>query len=114
MLKQYSYWILGTKKLPVSGAMIEGAELTGIHQKLLEQEALEDGAAGPVRVFVIHAETWEEAMAVKNLRLGFGPYDPGEPEECPECHNCFYPDRSGRCFCGYSIDEISGTVNDKP
>ena len=66
---------------------------------------LED-LAGPEQtaeiLFEIHAETAEEAAAICNLRLGFGPYEPiGEPERCPHCDFWYYPEGSSECWqCG--------------
>lgn len=53
-------------------------------------------------VFRVQAETFEEAAAIRNLRLGFSPYFPmGKPQKCPVCsHGHFYLG-SGECFCGY-------------
>jgi hypothetical protein len=50
----------------------------------------------------IEADTWEEAMAIRNLRMGFGPYVPvGEAQPCPKCSAAFYPEGSGQCWrCG--------------
>lgn len=54
------------------------------------------------RLFELEAATYEEALAVFNLRMGFGPYTPGgEPEPCPRCGAWFYPGGSGECWrCG--------------
>lgn len=53
-------------------------------------------------LWVIEAGTWEECQAIKNLRLGFGPYNPsGEPMKCPKCPAFYYPKGSGRCCCGF-------------
>lgn len=53
-------------------------------------------------LWVIEAATWEECSAIKNLRLGFGPYRPmGEPAKCPMCPAYYYPKGSGRCCCGF-------------
>ena len=57
-------------------------------------------------VYIIQAETWEEGMAIHNLREGYSPYKPGgKPHECPDCHNYYYPSGSGKCFCGYDNDK---------
>jgi hypothetical protein len=46
--------------------------------------------------------TYEEVMAVHNLRMGFGPYNPtGESVACPTCNAHYYPLGSGECWhCG--------------
>jgi len=49
------------------------------------------------------AATHEEAMAIRNLRMGFGHYVPeGDPEICPlGCGSYYYPSGSGDCpYCG--------------
>jgi hypothetical protein len=53
-------------------------------------------------LFDIEAATGEEAAAICNLRMGFGPYEPiGEPKRCPTCVYWYYPDGSGECWlCG--------------
>ena len=53
-------------------------------------------------IFTIQAATWEEAMAIYNIRLGHDPYRPiGKPEKCPKCGAVFYPKGSGECWrCG--------------
>ena len=48
--------------------------------------------------WTIHANTWEEAMAVHNLRQGFMPYHPGPAADCPTCGATIYPEGSGRCW----------------
>lgn len=55
-----------------------------------------------VLMYVIEAQTWEEAQSIHNLRLGFGPYVPmGKPEPCPKCGGIYYPLGSGECYnCG--------------
>lgn len=53
--------------------------------------------------FWVIADTFEEALAVRNIKLGWGPYVPeGEPKECPRgCAAMFYPEGSGECpNCG--------------
>jgi hypothetical protein len=53
-------------------------------------------------LYTIDADTMEEASAIHNLRMGFGPYDPmGDPANCPKCGAWFYPKGSGECWrCG--------------
>ena len=51
----------------------------------------------------IEASTYEEAMSIYYLRVGFEPYKPnGSPELCPRCRGSyFYPKGSGQCpYCG--------------
>lgn len=54
-------------------------------------------------LFSIDADSYEEAMAVYYVRMGFDPYKPqGKPVECPnECGAHYYPEGSGECpICG--------------
>ena len=49
------------------------------------------------------AATHEEALSIRNLRMGFGAYIPeGDPEVCPHgCGSFYYPEGSGQCpYCG--------------
>ena len=47
----------------------------------------------------VEAATWEEAMAIRNLRCGYAPYQPvGEASPCPECGSLHYADGSGQCW----------------
>lgn len=50
----------------------------------------------------IDADTPEEAQAIHNLRMGFGPYNPiGHWLPCPKCGTPFYPYDSSECWrCG--------------
>lgn len=54
----------------------------------------------PRYIYVIEAETFEEAQAIRYLRNGWEPYKPGEPKKCPKCP-AFYYFGSGECQCGY-------------
>jgi len=50
-------------------------------------------------LFEVVAETFEEAMSIYNLRMGYGPYVPsGQPSECPVCASWYYPEGSGQCW----------------
>ena len=65
-----------------------------------------DGRVDPdctVLLFRIEAQTWDEARAIYNLRLGLEPYEPtGDAEPCPKCGALFYPKGRGECWkCGY-------------
>jgi hypothetical protein len=54
-------------------------------------------------LYRVEADTWEEAMAVHYIKMGWSPYVPeGEPKECPRgCGAMFYPQGSGECpNCG--------------
>lgn len=53
-------------------------------------------------LYTIEANTWEEAMAVHHLRMGFEPYRPqGEPLSCTKCGALVYAQGSSQCWrCG--------------
>jgi hypothetical protein len=53
-------------------------------------------------LYSFEAHSWEEAMAVHHLRMGFEPYEPqGEPVPCPNCGALVYAQGSGQCWrCG--------------
>jgi hypothetical protein len=51
----------------------------------------------------IEADTFEEAQAVHNIKMGWSPFVPeGKPKACPQnCGAVFYPEGSGECpNCG--------------
>ncbi len=51
----------------------------------------------------IEADTFEEALAVHHIKMGWSPFQPaGEPKPCPNsCGGVFYPEGSGECpNCG--------------
>jgi hypothetical protein len=52
-----------------------------------------------VKLWRIEVGSFEEAMAIRNLRLGYGPYVPeGEAAPCPRCGSMCYPEHSGQCW----------------
>jgi hypothetical protein len=54
-------------------------------------------------LYRIEVDTPEEAHAVLNIKMGWGPYEPtGKPAPCPNsCGAIFYPESSGECpNCG--------------
>lgn len=61
-----------------------------------------DGALQPdceVMLWRIEVGSYEEAMAIRNLRLGYEPHVPqGEPEPCPTCGSKYFPKASGQCW----------------
>lgn len=72
-------------------------------------EAVEqERAAGEIsdKAVLLHrveADTFEEAMAVHHIKMGWEPFMPmGEAKECPKgCGAMFYPEGSGQCpNCG--------------
>jgi len=78
--------------------------------RMLEDKTIEvtladrEPTAGSLLLYEFEAATWEEAMAVHHIRMGWRPYVPeGEAEVCP-VHGgyvVFYPDGSGTCWkCG--------------
>ncbi len=58
-------------------------------------------------LYRIQAHTWEEAMAIHHLRMGWEPYQPvGSAEPCPRCGARRYPEGSGQCWqCGEGVGE---------
>ena len=51
----------------------------------------------------VEADTFEEALAVHHIKMGWRPFVPmGEAKECPKgCGAMFYPEGSGECpNCG--------------
>lgn len=97
MLEKYTFWmhkdgsqgtLSGGESIPVFG---NGTPMF----KLCEVD----------KVYVIQAETPEEASAIHNLRQGYSPYYPmGEAQKCPRCDAGHYYLGSGKCHCGYSYD----------
>jgi len=55
------------------------------------------------RLYSFEAHSWEEAMAIHHLRMGFEPYKPqGSPTPCVHCGALVYAAGSGQCWrCGY-------------
>jgi len=52
-----------------------------------------------VMLWRIEVGSYEEAMAVRNLRLGYEPYVPlGEASPCPNCGSLHYPESTGQCW----------------
>jgi hypothetical protein len=54
-------------------------------------------------LYKIEADTYEEAMAVHHIKMGWEPYKPmGDPQLCPNsCGSYYYPEGSGECpKCG--------------
>ena len=52
-----------------------------------------------VLLWQVEAGSHEEAMAIKNIRLGYGPYVPlGESAPCPNCSAMYYPGGSAQCW----------------
>jgi predicted enzyme related to lactoylglutathione lyase len=107
-----------TSELGEESPPAQAAGRTGI-QTMYQAWKTQDGAAffpasrlGEMRanpamtlealLFEIEANTYEEAAAIYNLRMGFGPYQPGgDPAPCPNCGAWFYPQGSGECWrCG--------------
>lgn len=43
--------------------------------------------------------SYEEAMAIYNIRCGYGPYQPcGKSAPCPKCGVTYYPGGSAQCW----------------
>jgi len=61
-----------------------------------------NGALQPdceIKLWRVEVGSYEEAMAIRNLRLGFEPYVPhGAAAPCPSCGSTYYPESSGQCW----------------
>ncbi len=52
-----------------------------------------------VLLWHIEVGSYEEAMAIRNLRLGYAPYVPqGTSAPCPVCDAIYYPQGSAQCW----------------
>ena len=52
-----------------------------------------------VLLWQAEAGSHEEIMAIRNIRLGYGPYVPlGDSAPCPECGAMYYPGGSAECW----------------
>ena len=72
-------------------------------ESILEQRANGLLPTDAKLLYRVEADTYEEAMAVHHIRMGWSPYVPvGEPRGCPRgCGAVFYPEGSGECpNCG--------------
>lgn len=50
-------------------------------------------------VHCVDLPTFEEALAVHHLRMGWGPFKPmGNAEPCPACGAFYYPEGTGACY----------------
>ena len=56
-------------------------------------------------LFSVDADTFEEAMAIFHLRMGYEPFSPiGESSPCPKCGAQLYASGSGECWrCGERV-----------
>jgi len=59
-------------------------------------------SASAIHLYSVEANSWEEAMAIHHLRMGYAPYKPcGVPEPGLDCGALVYVDGSGQCWqCG--------------
>lgn len=82
----------------------EAPAQTGLYTEASEAECRRKGLLKENAEFLweIETDTFEEAMAIRNLRMGFEPFVPeGEWQPCPKCGAVFYPEGSGQCWrCG--------------
>jgi len=89
------------KRIFTAWSESEGGEITGLWSGI---ERPKTGNGEPLwncvfPVWRIEAGSFEEAMAIYNIRRGFGPYQPsGEPAPCPECGALHYPEGSAQCW----------------
>jgi hypothetical protein len=64
--------------------------------ELRTKRLLSDSA---VLLYSVEASSWEEAMAVHHLRMGYEPYKPlGKPAPCSNCGALVYVEGSGQCW----------------
>lgn len=82
----------------------DGTEITfaeGVNPPLLANGS--PAAACNVLLWRVEAGSYEEAMAIRNIRLGYGAYVPcGAASACPKCASMYYPEGSGQCWnCDY-------------
>jgi hypothetical protein len=76
---------------------IEGCELAYRLAEGVERPAFSEET--PVLLWTIEVGSLEEAMAIRNLRNGWEPFEPsGEPAHCPHCSAIYYPDDGGQCW----------------
>jgi len=88
MLRPFAYWVSESGSVLIGG---EDIPKYFFHDDIIKKE----------KKYVIWAETFEEAMAIRNLREGFSPYTPmGTPIKCPKCDSHYYLG-SGECYCGF-------------
>lgn len=78
----------------------DGTEVSfaeGVNPPLLgDGSPVSDGA---VLLWRIEAGSYEEAMAIRIIRLGYGAYVPhGPAAACPKCTSIYYPEGSGQCW----------------
>ena len=79
--------------------------LDGLQTSLVHGEApprFANGELQPdceVKLWRLEVGSYEEAMAIHNLRRGCGPYIPqGQAAPCPRCGSMYYPENSGQCW----------------
>jgi hypothetical protein len=90
MKRIYSAWAKHGSSLP--NCLAEG----------IDPPRFNNGDVDPdcqVRLWTIEVGSLEEALAIRNLRCGWEPYEPeGEAEPCPTCGAMHYPMGSGQCW----------------
>jgi len=103
MMKTYEVWNLQYE---------DGGGLISMRTTEQVEDERSKGLLNPksLLMFQIQAETYEEAMAVRNIKLGWSPYVPnGEAALCPNgCGGVHYPDGYRECpNCGLISTEHS-------
>jgi len=88
------------KRLFSAWSSSDGTEITFSEGEHRPRLANGDPAPGcDVVLWRVEAGSYEEAMAIRNVRLGYGPYVPlGDSAPCPKCDAMYYPDGSGQCW----------------
>lgn len=84
----------------------EGATTFASSAAIVEYRTKKLLSDSAVHIYTVEASSWEEAMAVHHLRMGYGPYKPqGKPVPCSNCSALVYVDGSGQCWqCGQFAD----------
>jgi hypothetical protein len=99
-MKSYEVWIDEDE----NGTMLS----LGTNDQIQEERSKGLLGANPRLLFRIQADTYEEALAVRNVKLGWSPYTPnGGPADCPNgCGGIFYPAGYAECpNCGVILEE---------
>jgi hypothetical protein len=108
MMKTYEFWVYVYED--------GGASYTlGTTEQIEEQRSKGILEQGSRLKFRIQAETYEEAFAVRNVKLGWSPYVPnGSAAWCPnDCGGIYYPAGHHECpNCGVISNDAYGKALD--
>ena len=94
MKRVFTAW--GDEKSGIASTIVEGEG----PPKFRNGELIPDSG---VLLWRVELGSFEEVTAIRNLRNGWGPFEPeGDAEPCPKCGALFYPKGSGQCWrCDY-------------